>query len=414
MKNSILQHLNNPSELEKLFRDNKSDFKQAFNVLYPEIKENLTAQIWHERLNYEQSEINWGSKSELYFILITAFLAGLLAKFPAIFALSEDFFYQRNIGFIVFPALSAFFLWKNNARPKKWLGVFGVFLIASVYINGLPNGESTQTYILACIHLPLFLWTVWGFSFSGNAFNDFSKRLAFLQFNGDFIVMTTIIMISGGIMTAITINLFLLIQINIIDVYMHTVGTWGLAAVPIAASFLVRTNPQLVNKVSPIIAKVFTPLVLVMVSVYLGAVLFAGKDPFNDRDFLILFNVLLIGVMALILFSVAESTKNGSNTWSVIVLFALSIVTILVNGIALSAIIFRISEWGITPNRLAVFGSNVLILVNLLIVSYRLFASTKNKEKLNSVADSIAFFLPIYSIWTFFVTFFFPLLFGFK
>ncbi|MEX2568811.1 MAG: hypothetical protein WD431_22910, partial [Cyclobacteriaceae bacterium] len=38
------------------------------------------------------------------------------------------------------------------------------------------------------------------------------------------------------------------------------------------------------------------------------------------------------------------------------VLLLLSAVTIIVNGITLSAILFRISEWGITPNRAAVLG----------------------------------------------------------
>jgi hypothetical protein len=95
-------------------------------------------------------------------------------------------------------------------------------------------------------------------------------------------------------------------------------------------------------------------------------------------------------------------------------LFALSIVTIVVNGIALSAIIFRISEWGITPNRLAVLGSNILILLNLLLMSYRLFKTVKDKNEIETVGNSIAYFLPVYSLWTIVVTFVFPVIFNFK
>ena len=40
-------------------------------------------------------------------------------------------------------------------------------------------------------------------------------------------------------------------------------------------------------------------------------------------------------------------------------------VAILVDSVALSAIVFRLSEYGITPNKLAAFGENVLLLINL-------------------------------------------------
>nr|MBP9121134.1 hypothetical protein [Ignavibacterium sp.] len=148
--------------------------------------------------------------------------------------------------------------------------------------------------------------------------------------------------------------------------------------------------------------------------VYLIAVIYTGKDPYNDREFLLIFNMLLIGVMAIIFFSIAENSKTSGSKIITVMLFALSIVTITVNGIALSAIIFRISEWGITPNRLAVLGSNILILLNLFLMSYRLFKTVKDVNEIEQVGNSIAFFLPVYSLWTMIVTFVLPLLFNFK
>jgi hypothetical protein len=97
-----------------------------------------------------------------------------------------------------------------------------------------------------------------------------------------------------------------------------------------------------------------------------------------------------------------------------ITLLGLSVVTIIVNGIALSAIIFRISEMGITPNRLAVLGGNILILTNLLIVSYHQFRALKDNIKAVMVENSIAAFLPAYIIWAIIVVFGFPLIFGFE
>ena len=126
------------------------------------------------------------------------------------------------------------------------------------------------------------------------------------------------------------------------------------------------------------------------------------------------FNFLLIGVMAIILFSVAGTFKNKENPAGSFILLALSVVTIIVNGIALSAILFRISEWGITPNRLAILGANILMLTNLFMVAIRLFNNVRKKSDISEVENSISMFLPVYSLWTIIVTFIFPLIFNFK
>ena len=49
------------------------------------------------------------------------------------------------------------------------------------------------------------------------------------------------------------------------------------------------------------------------VAIFLVAIIFTGKDPYNDRDFLLIFNGVLIGVMALILFSLGEATKQHAS-----------------------------------------------------------------------------------------------------
>lgn len=226
--------------------------------------------------------------------------------------------------------------------------------------------------------------------------------------------MTGIMLIAGALLTGITLGLFELIDLKIEEFYFHYIGIWGLAAAPIAGTYLVRTNPQLVNKVSPVIAKVFTPLVLVTLVVYLIAVIYTGKDPYNDREFLLIFNLLLIGVLAIILFSIVETPAHSDNKTGTFLLLGLSIMTVIINGIALSAILFRISEWGITPNRLAVSGSNILILANLLRVTYQLFKALKNGSGMENVEKSITSFLPVYALWALLVTFIFPLLFNFK
>lgn len=411
---NLIPYINKPAELEILYREDKSAFKAAFFEIYDQHHDNPILQVWNERLKSDSDSVAWGTKKEWLMVLTLAFFAGLIAKLPDLITIDYDYYMPRNIGFIIFPALTGYFAWRHRLSTK-FIGLAGfIFAGSALYINLLPNEPGSHTLILAGIHLPIFLWTVLGFIFTGASVSNYDQRIQFLRFNGDFLVMIAVLMLSGGILTGITIGLFELIGLDIAAFYMRNIGVWGLAAIPVLASFFVTINPQLVNKVSPIIARVFTPLVLVMLSVYLVAVMYTGKDPYNDRDFLIVFNALLIGVMALILFSVSETSKQKDNTLGIWILLLLSMLTIVVNGIALSAIVFRIAEWGITPNRLAVLGSNLLMLVNIMLVTVHLFRATQGKSDLNLVELTIARYLPVYSAWSALVTFLFPALFGFK
>lgn len=413
MKQEILSNLDNPGQLERLYRTDKSNFRRAFNALLPDVKDQRLAGFWHERLNFADDEIAWRT-TDLLFVVVAAFLAGMLAKFPAFFAINEDFFYAKNIGFMVLPALAAYFIWKNKLPAIKTAGIAIAIVAGAVFINSLPNDAASDTLILSCIHLALFLWSILGFAFVGTLRRDDDKRLGFLRYNGELVVITTLIVISGGILSAVTIGLFSLIGFNIEEFYFSNVVVFGLPAAPFLGTYLTQTNPQLVGRISPVIAKIFSPLVLVMLVVYLVAMVYSGKDPYNDREFLLMFNALLIGVMAIIFFSVAETsraTQNSAGTW---VLLLLSAVTIVVNGVALSAILFRISEWGITPNRAAVLGGNFLILINLLLVAIQLFKVVTNKACIADVGRVIAYYLPVYIVWTIVVTFLFPFLFGFR
>jgi hypothetical protein len=180
------------------------------------------------------------------------------------------------------------------------------------------------------------------------------------------------------------------------------------------STYLVQINPSLVNKVSPVIARIFSPMALITLLVYLTTVTVTGQDPYTDRDFLILFNLLLVAVMALVLFATAESTTRKHSTFNHWVLLLLVAVTIIINSIALSAILFRISEWGITANRLAVFVGNILILTNLIWILKNMIRMSAGKSEIKDVEQCISSFLPIYTAWTAVVLFLFPVIFGFK
>jgi uncharacterized membrane protein YhdT len=413
LEEEIINQIENPKILEKLYRKNKTSFERSFNSIFPQIADNSNAQVWNERLNYSQEETIFGNKSDLIFIFLATLITGMVAKIPAFTSLTGEFFYTRNLSFLGFTMLIVYFSWKEKMSLKKVILPLIFVALSAVYINVLPD-TSNDSIILACIHLPIFLWTILAYTFVGGNLKSTQKKMDFLRYNGDFVVMTAIIMLAGFLFSAITIGLFSLIGINIEAFYAEKIAIWGLSAVPIVVTYLVQNNPQLVNKISPTIAKIFTPIVFVTLMIFLVTIIYTGKDLYDDRNFLMIFNALLIGVMAIILFSVTEATKKQNQKISLWFLVGLSTLTIILNSLALSAIVFRITEFGITPNRLAVIGANVLIFVNLVFVAYKLLLIVRGKSELYKVEAVIAMFIPIYGIWAALVTFFLPLLFNFK
>ena len=354
------------------------------------------------------------SKKDMLFVAIAVFIAGWIVKIPRLIHQEEDIFFSRNIGFIVFPSLLFYFTWKRKTDYKTLMIPAVILLAAAVFINLLPQDEKSDTLILSCIHLPILIWSLVGFSFSGSNFKNILERVGFLRFNGDLVVMGAVMLLAAALFTVITMGLYDLIGMNIQEFYVDYAVTWGLPAIPIIATVLVTNNPSLVGRVSPIIAKIFTPFVFVSLAIFLGAVIGTGKDPYNDREFLVVFNGLLIGVMAIILFSLSEITKGKNNKIQLLFLVGLSLLTIIDNSIALSAIVFRLAEYGVSPNRMAVLGSNLLMLTHLSMIGYQLIKILNKKTEIIVVEKTIGKFLPVYAVWTYVVVFLFPVLFGYK
>lgn len=414
MSNYIIDHLDHPIQLEKFFREDKAEFTNQFNKAYPLYKENLSMQIWNERLNYSAEKKSIASKNEIIIIIVLLLIGGMISNIPNISGINDEKFFSTNISFIIFPILSAYYIWKQKFEMNKMIAPFLAIIISAVYINLIPENTKSNSSMLACIHLPLFLWSILGYAYIGGDLKNQNKKIEFLKFNGDLVVISAIILLSCMLFTGVTVGLFSLIDIKIEVFYFQYIAIWWIAGIPMIGTYLIQNNPQIINKVSPIIAKIFTPLVFINLLVYLSALIYTGKYPYNDRNLLLIFNALLIGVMALILFSVAEAGNNKKSIFSTLLLFGLSFLTIIINSIALAAISYRLIEYGITPNRIAVLGGNILIFIHLSMVCYKLFKSIRSRSNLEVVETSIALFLPIYSIWTGIVIFLLPFIFKYK
>jgi len=418
MKERIKEHLNDPEKLEQLYRDDRNAFESGFEEVYPEIEKSELFRFWKIRLDYSRppEKIKKSYLTDILILISVCLAAGFLIKIPDIFSMGRaEIFYMKNAGIIVFTGLTLYIVLTNKIfELKKVLPLLAAFLILTVYVNLLPSVTDSDSINLVYIHLPLLLWSIFGLAYIDFNLTDKIKRIEFLRYNGDLVILMAIIAIAGGILTGITIGLFNAIGINIENFYLENVVIIGAVSVPIVATYITKNYTVLTNKIAPVIASIFSPLVLLTAVIFLVALAISGKDPYSDRDFLLIFNLMLLGVMTVIVFSISETSVAGKQKFNELVLFVLSITTVIIDLIALSAIFYRLGAYGITPNRLAVMGSNILILGNLVLIIIDLYKVNFRKTPIREVELTIAKYLPVYMIWIIFVVIGFPLIFGMK
>jgi hypothetical protein len=419
MESIIISNIKDPEKLEKLYRENRKSFETEFDKVYPEIQNSEAAKFWKSRLDFDRAPVKIKTifDADFYFMVVICLIAGILIKIPEIFGFDamRFNFYERETALIIFLGLSVFALVQNNSlNTKKAYFTLLFFLVSAIYINLLPVSGNSSSVKLVYIHMPVLLWCVYGLVFIGFDTTSLTKRVEYIKYNGDLAIMSGLIVIAGGALMAISVTLFQAIGISIGKFYSTYILQIGFVSTPLVATFILKNYSSLSNKIAPVIANLFSPLVMITLIIYLIAMAVKGKDPYNDRDFLLIFNILLIGVMALIIFSVSETSLIRRQRFNELILLILSAVTLVVNLVALSAIFYRLSEYGFTPNRVAILGSNIAIFVNLILITIDLYKINFRKSEIELVELTISKYLPVYLTWILFVVFILPFIFGLK
>jgi hypothetical protein len=412
-ENMVIENISNPHELERLYREDPKAFKKSFLHAREQNNDSQVLAVWYERLHFRESAHT--EKASLLqkgflFMGILAVLAGISTRIIFHYV-EQQAIAPINLVFGILPFIAAYFVYNNSPKKSVLYTLASLFLISVVYLNLLPLNNNDST-ILVYLHLPIFLWGLSGLAFTGNEYSKGSKRLAYLKFNVEFCILYASMAISGMLLAALTMQLFSFVDLDIEDFYFRNVVLFGAAALAIVAAYLVSMNLKLAKNITPYIAKIFSPLVLATLLVYLMTVISVGKNPFLDRNFLIVFNGILLVVLAVTIFSITESSTDQKKTISDYINFALIVLALIIDSVALSAIVFRLSSYGITPNRLAVLGVNILIWGNLIWIMGSYMRFLKNKTGPSTIQDAVTKYLPVYGLWAAFVAFTFPLIFN--
>jgi hypothetical protein len=411
--NKIKDLIDQPAALEKYYRENKNKFIQDFQEAYPDLEGHLVAETWKARLNFQKNTFYWGSVAQIKIVIILSLVGALFAQIPLLLGMEEDVFFQKNIGFLLF-SLSPLYLIFTQKIQKKTIGIFGILTAISLaYINLMPFADQSAILELSALHLPVLLAGIYGMVWLQKWKSSLSNKVEMVKFGADLFILTGLLVLSFGVLTGITINLFEAIGWQIGDFWGQYILPSIGPSLPLISTFMLLNNRGLVHKLSPIIAQLLSPLVTIILIGFSLVYWTGNNSAFENRETLIIFNVLLVGVMALLFFSLSHLEYfHKFRKYILVNLLIMSILTMGVDWIALSAIGFRIANYGWTPNRLAVLGTNLIFLFHLGLSIYYLWLGLLGKHQTIPGPQIFVRFLPIIMIWLLFVIFVFPIIFG--
>jgi len=346
---------------------------------------------------------------------VVAVAAAIAVKVPTLCGIpmadENEGFYARNASLFVLPLLAGYFSWKRRLFTGvfRWLAV--AFVAAGILANLYPLRPEAHTLVLTAVHLPIALWLIVGMAYAGGRWNQTAARMDFIRFSGELFIYYVLIALGGGVFTAFLGLLFRTIGIDPQSFIQHWLVPCGAAGAVVVASWLVEAKRSLIGNIAPMLTRLFTPLFAALLVMFLGILLLVGRGIRIERDMLIAFDLLLVVVLGLLLYSVSARDPESPRTVFDIALVVMLVSALLVDGVALMAVVARITEFGLSPNRVAALGVNAILLVNLAwsVVLYLRFL--RGRVAFASLEKWQTDYLPVYSAWAALVVILFPPLF---
>ncbi|MBM3881558.1 MAG: DUF4153 domain-containing protein [Verrucomicrobia bacterium] len=356
----------------------------------------------------------------LWVALGLAVAAAVAAKIPALFGIDFDDnrFYLLNFGFFILPFVAVYFAWN---RPISWAGrawLAAIFVLAAVGVNAFPfpsarGGQPANTMLLTALHLPIALWLAVGIAHVGGRWWGSERRMDFVRFTGELFVYYVLIGLGGGVLIAVTVGLFEAIGLKVQALVQGWIMPCGIAGAALVATWLADAKYGVMGNLAPLLTRIFTPLFALLLLVFLATMVWTGRGVDVKREVLIAFDLLLVVVFGLLLYSASARDPQahpGLLDWIRLTLVGTALV---VDVVALWAIGTRISEFGFTPNRTAALGENIVLLVNLGGSAFLYAGFLRNRIAFVRLCNWQTFYLYVLAAWAAVVAFLFPVLFGF-
>ena len=425
-------------QLEGLYRSTRregrsDEFRAAIGALFEADPDHPLYQAWNYRLQPDDDileaprrGVNWALA--VPFSVLTGLIFWVLSDFdpdrfiggfpPLLYWWSAI----ATMGALVFLALASK---TNRGRALALgLGLLGTAAYAMLLRHGLEPAWKTEQYlIIAAIHIPLLSWAALGIFVLGWK-SGAADRIAFLIKSIEVIITAGLYLIFGMIFGGITIGMFAALSIELPEVWLRLIAAGGFGLLPVLAVASVydpmrppseQDFDQGLSRFIATMMRLLLPLTLGVLAIYIAVIPFNFFEPFENRDVLIVFNLMLFGIMGLLL---GATPFHGSGSgisprmarWLRTGILAVAILAGLVSVYALSAIVYRTIGGGWTLNRLAIIGWNGINITILIAIVYAQFKRGPGDwtTALQTVFSRAA---AAYLVWGLFLVFVAPLLF---
>ena len=425
-----------PQRLEALYQTANQagetvEFTQDLQACYQEAPDNLLFAAWYYRLqNVPPKPQAHPARGALWTLAVPlAILSGLIVGALAAWV---DRSFLDHIPYvilfwapvaaslaIVFLALAA----KNQYR-RAILSI-GLLAIAALYVlfiaPTLPQWYYTPYLDQMAIHLPLLAWIAIGLALLGLR-SIIPDRFAFLIKSIEIAITAGLYLIAGVAFGLITMGMLQALSIELPEKWMLFLAGGGFGLIPIIAVASVydpRQPPseqdfsQGLSKFIANMMRLLLPLTLIVLVIYVILIPFNFLQPYQNRDVLIVYNIMLFAVMGLLLGAIPIlpgdlSPKLKSTLRAGIM--AVAGLAVVVSLYALSAILYRTFSDALTMNRLIIIGWNLINTVILGFLFYKVWR--KGSESWVQGAQTVfSRSMLAYVIWDLFVIFAIPLIF---
>ena len=408
--NPIVDNLDRPVVLEDLYRRDPQGFRAALTDALAN-HDSVVLDVWAARLRDVPARHDVG----LFSVILIGFVAGLALRLGA-YGLDATWVYARYGPLVAAVVLGVYF-WRTRNRSiamSTGLVAAAVLVIVAVVLALLPDGADWT--LMAILHVPVLAWSMVGLLYLNgvpNKIGDTTQRLDFVRFTGEWALLVGLLAIGGVVLSGLSISLLNVLGESWAEWYVENVAIIGGVGIVVVAAYLYDRFGQDRMSLAGALAQVFSPLFLVLVVGYLALAIWQGSNPFVDRNFLIIFNGLLIVVLGLAVFTLVGA--QARRPWPRYINLALVATTIVVDLVALSAIAYRLASFGLTPNRVVVLGFNIVVLGHLAWIAWSMLASLRRPpDDAASAAlqdEAVVRYLPVYPIWAAFVIIVLPAVF---
>jgi hypothetical protein len=356
------------------------------------------------------------SRRDLLAMLACAAGAAVSIKAPELFGVSleeDGAFYLLNAGLFTLPWLAAFLAWRRRARPALIGVVLALLALGAVAANAYPLADDSQSVVLTGLHLPIALWFVVGLTYVADDVRSPRRRMDFIRFTGEWFVYYVLIALGGGVLTAFVVGTFQAIGIDPEGFISLWLLPCGAVAAVVVAGWLVEAKQSVVENIAPVLTRLFTPLFTAVLLAFLVAlgVTSAGIDV--EREALILFDLLLVVVLGLLLYSISARDPMAPPGPFDKLQLALVVSALAIDVLVLLEITGRISEYGATPNKAAALGENVILLANLAWSAWLVLGFIRRRRPFAALERWQTGYLPVYAVWAWIVALVFPPLFSY-